>query len=461
VKKDNVIETDLLPRLDRLPWSRWHWKVWLILGGGMFLEGLVLSIGGSTLGTVDKLFKLSNTEAVALTPAFLVGEMIGGIVLGALADMHGRKLLFIVTMAIIAAGSLLSAISVDYLMMISSRIIAGFGIGGELGTAIAALEEFSPKRSRGLAVGTGNGVMFDFGTFIAGFISYFAIAYLPISYGWRIAFLTAVVLAALIFIARLDLPESIRYLLRKHKVAEANKIVTGIEEEIQKSGKKIPEETETVAIKTDIGGIKASAGFIVMFGKYKRRVILAWILNITETWPYYAAFSIFPLIFIDIYHIQSARIGLILGLVLGAGVLGVLFWSYMLDKIGRRPVLMATYGFAGIISILLGIFVHSFTFVEFIAVLSIMYFFTYAAAALLYPQIGEMFPTEARGTGLGTAIGFGRIGGIVGPFVLLFLLPSLYLVFAVTGIVLLIGFIAEAILGPELKGKSLELSSKA
>ena len=132
-----------------------------------------------------------------------------------MADIRGRKELFIITMAIIAAGSLLSAISVNYIMLAASRAIAGFGIGGELGSAITALEEFSPSKNRGFSVGTGNGVMFDFGTFIAGFVSFFAIAYLPVSYGWRIAFLTAVVLAAFIFVARLDLPESIRYIRPK------------------------------------------------------------------------------------------------------------------------------------------------------------------------------------------------------------------------------------------------------
>ena len=217
-KNDSEITTDLLPRLDRLPWSSWHWKVWFILAGGMLLEGFVLSIGGSTLSTVEKLFSLTKVEVIALTPIFLVGEMFGGIYLGAMADIRGRKELFIITMAIIAAGSLLSAISVNYIMLAASRAIAGFGIGGELGSAITALEEFSPSKNTGFSVGTGNGVMFDFGTFIAGFVSFFAIAYLPVSYGWRIAFLTAVVLAAFIFVARLDLPESIRYLLRKGKL---------------------------------------------------------------------------------------------------------------------------------------------------------------------------------------------------------------------------------------------------
>ena len=459
-KNDSEITTDLLPRLDRLPWSSWHWKVWFILAGGMLLEGFVLSIGGSTLSTVEKLFSLTKVEVIALTPIFLVGEMFGGIYLGAMADIRGRKELFIITMAIIAAGSLLSAISVNYIMLAASRAIAGFGIGGELGSAITALEEFSPSKNRGFSVGTGNGVMFDFGTFIAGFVSFFAIAYLPVSYGWRIAFLTAVVLAAFIFVARLDLPESIRYLLRKGKVDEAGLIVAGIELQVEKKTGKLSPVKNSVKVMTDSGNIGASEGFRVIFKKYKKRIALSWILNFTETWPYYAAFSIIPLIFTDIYHIKSQDTGLILSIVLGAGVLGVLLWAFLLDVIGRRPVILITYIMAGIVAIILGIVVKSIDFVVFIAILSLMYFFTYAAAALLYPQIGEMFPTRARGSGVGTAIGFGRLGGIIGPFVLLALLPlGLVYVFVVTGIVLIIGGLAEAVLGPELKRESLEKAS--
>ena len=211
---------------------------------------------------------------------------------------------------------------------------------------------------------------------------------------------------------------------------------------------------------TDSGNIGASEGFRVIFKKYKKRIALSWILNFTETWPYYAAFSIIPLIFTDIYHIKSQDTGLILSVVLGAGVLGVLLWAFLLDVIGRRPVILITYIMAGIVAIILGIVVKSIDFVVFIAILSLMYFFTYAAAALLYPQIGEMFPTRARGSGVGTAIGFGRLGGIIGPFVLLALLPlGLVYVFVVTGIVLIIGGLAEAVLGPELKRESLEKAS--
>lgn len=457
--KEKSVETDLLPRLDRLPWSRWHWRVFAILAGGMLLEGIVLSLGGGTLSTVSKLFHLSSVESVALTPAFLVGELVGGVYLGALADIRGRKLLFLTTMLFVTIGSLISAVSVDYPMLLASRVIAGFGIGGELGAAITAMEEFAPSRNRGFVVGTGNGVMFDLGTFIAAFVSFVALSALPVSYGWRVAFLTAVVLALFVLWARLNLPESVRFLINKGRIDEAAAIVEGIESQVKAEGKTLT-PAGTVSVRT---GVKPSASesFSVLFGKYGKRIVLAWTLNFTETWPYYAAFSVFPLIFSKYYGVTGARVSLTLSAVLGAGVLGVLVMAYLLDKIGRRPVLILSYGLAGLLAILLGAVVKALSFASFIGFLAILYFFTYAAAALLYPQIGEMFPTEARGSGLGTAIGFGRLGGIIGPFVLLALLPhGLEPVFAVTGVVLLVGALAETAIGPELKRKSLEEAEK-
>ncbi|WP_126451103.1 MFS transporter [Sulfodiicoccus acidiphilus] len=453
------VETDLLPRLDRLPWSRWHWKVFLILSGGMLLEGLVLSLGGSTLGTVEKLFSLTSTEAVALTPAFLVGELVGGVVLGTLADIKGRKLLFLTTMMFIIVGSLLAAVSVDYAMLLASRVIAGLGIGGELGAAIAAMEEFSPPRNRGFVVGTGNGVMFDFGTFIASFVGYFAISSLPLSIGWRVAFLSAVVLALVILIARLDLPESVRFLVTKGRIAEAQALVERVEKEVASTKGQLPPPGGKVRVRAREE--RATQSFSLLFKRYGKRVALAWTLNFSETWPYYAAFSVFPLIFIHDYHVPSGSVGLVLGEILGAGVLGVLTMAYLLDSLGRRPVLILSYGLSGALAVILGLVVSRLSFTAFVAFLAALEFFTYAAAALLYPQIGEMFPTEARGSGLGTAIGFGRLGGIIGPFVLLALEPlGLDLVFAVTGVVLFAGAIAEALLGPELKRKPLEEASR-
>jgi len=456
------ISTTSLPRLDRLPWSSWHLKMLLILGGGMLFEGFTLGLGGGTISSIAKILNLTTLESsVGATSAFLIGELIGAIYLGNLSDKFGRRPLFLASMAIILAGALLTILSFNFISLAFFRAITGFGVGGEFGATIAALQEFMPSKTRGLYTGTGNAVLFDLGGVIASLVAYFAISTLPINTGWRVAFGTAAILAAIILIARFGLPESPRYLVTHGKEAKADQIVSNIESRIEKKKNiKLPPVEPITIVQTEKGR------FSTLFGKYKKRLILAWILNFTETWPYYAAFGVLPFIFTKEFKYPGAHVGLLLAVITAGGVLGVFVMSYLLDVIGRRPVITISYGVAGLMWIIVGIIYHFVPFGGFVGLLVIVYFFTYSAAGILYVQIGEMFPTEARSSGLGTAIGFGRLGGIIGSPLLILLLPktlsefNLLPIFLITGLVMIIGAISEIVIGPELKKKSLEEASK-
>ena len=462
-KVSRTYTTDSLPRLDRLPWSSWHLKMLLILGGGMLFEGFTLGLGGGTIGNISKVLQLTTLEgSVGATAAFLIGELVGATYLGNLSDKIGRRPLFIASMAIILAGALLTIVSFNFISFAIFRAITGFGVGGEFGATIAALQEFMPSKTRGLYTGTGNAVLFDLGGVVASLVAYVTISALPLNVGWRVAFATAAILAAVILVARFGLPESPRFLVAHGKQAEADKMVTEVESQIMKKQniKLPPVQPITVKEAGDTG-----ERFGALFGKYRKRLILAWILNFTETWPYYAAFGVLPFIFEKVFNYPSANVGLLLAVITAGGVLGVFVMSYLLDKVGRRPVITLSYGIAGLMWLIVGVIYSFVPFYGFIGLLVIVYFFTYSAAGILYVQIGEMFPTESRSSGLGTAIGFGRLGGIIGSPILILLLPktpgtfNLLPLFAITGVVLLIGALAEVIVGPEMKEKSLEEAS--
>ena len=462
-KQPGTYTTDSLPRLDRLPWSSWHLKMLLILGGGMLFEGFTLGLGGGTISSIGKVLNLTPIEgSVGATSAFLVGELVGAIYLGNLSDKIGRRPLFIASMAIILAGALLTIVSFNFISFAFFRALTGFGVGGEFGATIAALQEFMPSKTRGLYTGTGNAVLYDLGGVVASLVAYVAISALPLNVGWRVAFATAAILAAVILVARFGLPESPRFLVAHGKSAEAEKLVSGIESRIEKSQsiKLPPVQPITVMAAGD-----TKERFGKLFGKYKKRLTLAWILNFTETWPYYAAFGVLPFIFTKVFKYPGANVGLLLAAITAGGVLAVFVMSYLLDTLGRRPVITLSYGIAGIMWVIVGVIYSFVPFYGFIGLLVIVYFFTYSAAGILYVQIGEMFPTESRSSGLGTAIGFGRLGGIIGSPLLLLLLPStpgtfnLLPIFLITGVVMLVGAISEIVLGPEMKKKSLEEAS--
>lgn len=425
----------------------------------MLLEGFTLSIAGSQLGTIGKLLNLSSLSLLAITPAFLIGEMIGAIWLGHLADTHGRRLLFLVSMAIIIVGDsvigvLFLAKSLNYSTLLFLRALTGFGVGGEFGASISALQEFTPAKVRGVFTGTGNAVLFDLGTVLASFVVIVLLSVLLPTTAVGVSFLLGVSLAITLLIARFGLPESPRYLLSKGRIKEAEAIARSVEKH---SKGKLP---AAPAITLNFMGSEAG-GYKRMFTVYWKRLLLAWTLNFTETWPYYSAFSVFAVIFVKVYKFSPSNVAFTLLLMTGAGVIGVFVMSYLLDVIGRRPVITMSYGMAGILAIVIGLIVTMIPLAVFIGLLALLYFFIFAAAGVLYPQIGEMFPTKSRSSAMGTAIGFGRLGGIIAPFALaayVGTVAGLLPVFVITGIVILIGAVAEIFLGPELKRKSLEES---
>ncbi len=457
------IKTNLTARLDRIPWYSWHSYIFAILFAGVILAGFSISLGGATLGALEHQFHLTVFEAVILTPLYLVGALIGAFSFGIMADYIGRRRVFILTVSIVIVGSIIVALSFNYGSLVLGRIITAIGAEGEVAVANTALAEFVPPRRRGLAVASGNVTAFDVGTVAASLVAFFAISLLPSTLGWRVAFASAVVLAAVVFIARLKLPESIRFLIRKNRLDEAEALVSKIEKDYEmKTNKKLPPVTP---IQLNFASEKLSAKYGLLFKKYPKRTTLAIILNFTEVWPYYAAFSVIPVILVKFFKYSSSSVSLSLIYITFAGVLGIIVMSFALDKIGRRKTITASYGIAAFFFLLIGLIVSYISLIAFIILLVILYFWVYAAAGVLYPQISEMFPTEVRSTAVGTAIGVGRLGGIIGPIVLGAILASgetlhaVTIAFVITAIILFIGALAEVILGPELTDQSLEKAS--
>ena len=140
---------------------------------------------------------------------------------------------------------------------------------------------------------------------------------------------------------------------------------------------------------------------------------------------------------------------------------GIITMSFALDRIGRRKTITASYGIAALLFLIIGIISAHISILLFIILLVVLYFWVYAAAGVLYPQLAEMFPTEVRNTAIGIAIGIGRIGGIIGIIILAVILShGVIVVFGITAVVMAIGAISELLIGPETGLKSLEITSR-
>src|SRR3954463_13273714 len=147
-----TIETQIPARMDRLPWSRWHWMVITGLGTVWILDGLAVTIVGALGGRLSEPgsgLELSASQIGLTGSAYILGACAGALYFGRLADKIGRKKLFMLTLAIFLAGSVLTAFSTTFAWFIVCRAITGAGVGGEYSAIHSAVEEPSPAAVRG------------------------------------------------------------------------------------------------------------------------------------------------------------------------------------------------------------------------------------------------------------------------------------------------------------------------
>ena len=151
VEQTPFLETNIPLRLDRLPWSRWHLRVTIALGITWLLDGLEGGVGGSLSGALKSSTTLHFNDAqLGLTSTgYLAGTVLGALIFGYLADVYGRKKLFLWTLTLYVCATAATAFSWNLLTFILCRTLTGAGIGGEYAAITSAVDELIPARMRG------------------------------------------------------------------------------------------------------------------------------------------------------------------------------------------------------------------------------------------------------------------------------------------------------------------------
>ena len=418
---DRVIETDIPARLDNLRWSGFHTRVVLALGITWILDGLEVTLAGALSGALKEspTLNFSNFDVGLSNSAYLAGAVLGALGFGWLTDRIGRKKLFFITLALYLAATAATALSWSVASYALFRFLTGAGIGGEYTAINSTIQELVPARYRGWTDLIING-SFWIGAAM-GAVSAIVLLdphLIGPDLGWRLAYLTGACLGLVVFVMRMWIPESPRWLMIHGYPEQAQAIVGDIERSATGHVQdRPPQEWPKVRLKMrDHTPLREVAH--TLFVTYRQRSLVGLTLMIAQAFFYNAIFFTFALVLTDFYGIASNQVGWYILPFAAGNFLGPLLLGRLFDTLGRRVMIALTYGVSGVLLALSG-------YLFAIGVLSaqsqtiawmVIFFFASPAASAAYLTVSETFPLEVRALAIALfyAVGTG-IGGVAGP----------------------------------------------
>jgi MFS family permease len=466
--KLRTIETDIPARMDRLPWSRWHWMIIIGLGTVWILDGLSVTIIGAIGGRLTEPgsgLELSPAQVGAAGSAYIVGACLGALYFGRLADRIGRKRLFMITLAVFLAGSVLTAFSMSFAWFLVCRAITGSGVGGEYSAIHSAVDELIPARVRG-AVDLIIGGSYWIGTIFGSLASLLLLdkSLFAANVGWRLAFGLAAIMGFAILLVRRNVPESPRWLFLHGYDAEAERVTGDIERQVVDStGQELLPPRRTLRVKQrgpmGIGEIAS-----VVFKMYPKRTFVGLALFTGQAFLYNAIFFTYALVLTQIYHVSSASVGLYLLPFAVGNFLGPLLLGRLFDTVGRKPMIAGTYILSGILLVITGLLFRNGTLTATTQTVAwcVIFFFASAGASAAYLTVSEIFPMETRAMAIAFFYAVGTIvGGFGGPLLFGALISSgkpsqIFIGYVVGAAVMIIGGVIQALMGVEAAGRDLE-----
>jgi MFS family permease len=436
-----TIRTNVPARLDRLPWSRWHWLVVIGLGITWLLDGLEVTLAGSLAGALKdpRALGLSDAQVGASATAYLAGGVLGALVFGYATDRLGRKRLFTATLLLYLTATAATAFSWDVWSYCAFRALTGAGIGGEYAAINSAIDELIPARVRGHADLAINAT-FWIGAAVGSLASVLLLEprRLPVALGWRFAFGIGALLGLGILLLRHWIPESPRWLVLHGRADEAEAIVSDVERRVAHGRAPLPPVEGSITLRVRHHTPWRDV-WRAMAHRHRARSLLGLALMIAQAFFYNAVFFTFGLLLIRFYDVPAQSIGLyVLPLALG-NFTGPLVVGRLFDSVGRKPMIAATYAIGGALLVLAGALFAGGALTARTTTIawSVIFFVASSAASSAYLTVSEIFPLEIRALAIALFYSVGTLVGGVGA-------PTLFGVLIGTGsrTALLLGYIA-------------------
>ncbi len=451
VQRPGQVSATVAELLDEAPSSKFHRRTVIISGVGFFTDAYDLFVIGTVAALVATQWKLSSLQTSWVTGAAILGAFIGAFAFGRLADVLGRKKVYVTVAVIMVLGAVASAFATGFVFLVIARLVLGFGIGGDYPVSAVYTSEYSNRQDRGRLVGL------VFSMQALGLIVGPLVALLLLSSGvadgmvWRILLGLGAVPAATVVYLRSRMPESPRYLaqVRGESDRAARDLQTfsnGVIAEPANAASRV----ERVQLRTFLTD----------------RRMLTLVLGTAGAWflfdyAYYGNTLSLPAILKNVDPTATLETKLLwsLGMFVVFAVPGYLLAVSRMDRIGHRRLQFIGFSVMAVCFTALAI-VPTFTqyVAPFLAILGLSYFFVqFGPNMTTFVLPSEVFPVSVRTTGHGIAAGVGKLGAFVGVFLVPVLQDHVGLrgLLAVAGVSAVLGFAVTTLL-PETTGRSLE-----
>lgn len=460
--------TRIPARMDRLPWSRWHWLVIAALGVTWIIDGLEVTLIGSFGAVLEDpgTLHFSGSQIGLLGTAYLSGAVSGALVFGWLTDRLGRKKLFTATLGLYLAAAFATAFSWDFWSFAAFRFLTGAAIGGEYSAINSAIDELIPARVRGWTDLAVNGT-FWLGAAAGSLASVVLLdrRLLDVNLGWRLGFGLGAALGLVVIFLRQHVPESPRWLLTHGQPEEAERVVAELEKEIEADPNvgRLPEVSEEMTIRPR-GPIGFGELAAVMLKTYPGRTVLGLAMIVSQAFLYNGVFFTMPLVLANFFGVERDRVGLYLLPFALSNFLGPVTLGRFFDTVGRKPMIAGTYTAAAVLLALTGwlFSADALTPATQTALWALVFFFASSAASAAYLTVSEIFPIELRGMVIALFFATGTlVGGTVAPWLFGSLVDSrsrtnLFYGDLLASVLLLVTVAVVLVFGVKAEGASLE-----
>lgn len=431
--------------VDEVPLNKFHIKLTTFTSGGPFIDGYALSVLGIALITLQPGLNMTPVEVGLLGASTLIGIFVGGGVFGWVTDKVGRHTMYIVDLIALAVFSIASGLATETWHVILARFLLGIAIGADYPIATSLLAEFLPRKYRGRMLGA------TFVVWAVGAAAAYLVGFLLKDIGpdaWRWLLASPAVFAVITLLFRLGTPESPRWLYSQGRYEEARTVIKkvwGDDFDLENLG-----ELDTNA-STPRSTLKSVFQGILL----KRTIFVAafWTLQVI---PMFAVYTFAPDLLASFGMTGDANLYGGSLIISSMFVVGGIPGLWLVEKIGRKALLLWTFGIATV-ALAVPFFIPNVSPHVLFASLAIFAISSGAANFLQIVYPNELFPTEVRATAVGIGTAASRIGSAVStylmPWAILNIGASNSLL--IGALIALAGVIVTALLGEETMGRSL------